>query len=283
MRLTQSEGSLHHALCATRRRSAHTWPKRVTSARPSTWSRLRHAPCRPDLRGRCWASGTRCWTSQQVGGGADLAPDLAARLLLALTLAPVARLAPVVPKEMLDKYGLQLGNAIMAEDKHMALYQARAGRQWADPGAPSLRRRSPPGRPPVPGAGRQVPSGVHRGRRDAERAPRGSVDAAVPGGRKLCGPSAASWTQPLKGHSPAVPAPTPPGRRRQGRVRQPAGEGGQQGRAAHLLPPGGRLPHRQVRGAGGGRRAQPGGVSGGGGAVQGACTGSLAALLRPLL
>ena len=53
----------------------------------------------------------------------------------------MARLAPVVPKEMLDKYGLQLGNAIMAEDKHMALYQARAGRRWADPGAPSLRRR----------------------------------------------------------------------------------------------------------------------------------------------
>ena len=26
---------------------------------------------------------------------------------------------------MLDKYGLQLGNAIMAEDKHLALYQAR--------------------------------------------------------------------------------------------------------------------------------------------------------------
>ena len=35
----------------------------------------------------------------------------------------------VVPKELLEKYGLQLGNAIMAEEKHLALYQARgAGR-----------------------------------------------------------------------------------------------------------------------------------------------------------
>jgi hypothetical protein len=31
----------------------------------------------------------------------------------------------VVPKELLEKYGLQLGNAIMAEEKHLALYQAR--------------------------------------------------------------------------------------------------------------------------------------------------------------
>jgi hypothetical protein len=51
--------------------------------------------------------------------------------------------APVVPKSMLEKYGLLPGNAILAEEKHMALYQARAHAR-----ARALHRPRPQQRPP---------------------------------------------------------------------------------------------------------------------------------------
>jgi hypothetical protein len=48
--------------------------------------------------------------------------------------------APVVPKSMLEKYGLLPGNAILAEEKHMALYQARTRARHARVAAARARR-----------------------------------------------------------------------------------------------------------------------------------------------
>lgn len=38
-------------------------------------------------------------------------------------------LSAVVPKETIEKYGLKLNNAILAEDKHLPVYQARPAPQ----------------------------------------------------------------------------------------------------------------------------------------------------------
>lgn len=87
-------------------------------------------------------------------GASALCSDLEADVRLTSHAARVVAFDAVVPKDMLDKYGLKLGNAIMAEDKHLSLYQVRPTRGCVPP-----RRRCACANPwacgPA-GAGRQV-------------------------------------------------------------------------------------------------------------------------------
>jgi len=79
---------------------------------------------------------------------------------------PLLDISAVVPSSLVEKYELTMGNAILAEKKHEPLYEvvccaARLGR---------------PSR--AAGARARLSGGVHCWRRDAERHPRGAVDAA---------------------------------------------------------------------------------------------------------
>lgn len=64
----------------------------------------------------------RCVELGQQAGLAKLG------LRCARTDFPRLPAVPVVPKEIVEKYGLKMNNAILAEDQHLPVYQASAAR-----------------------------------------------------------------------------------------------------------------------------------------------------------